>query len=69
MLFVKQEKKLINLIFAKKKVVEHLPNLNHQINKVEGIQKMATKMIIELRGLEYEERLKELGLGLKEQSV
>ena len=32
------------------------------IDKLEGIQKRATKMIIELRGLEYEERLRELGL-------
>ncbi|RNA23965.1 RNA-directed DNA polymerase from mobile element jockey-like [Brachionus plicatilis] len=33
-----------------------------EINKVEGIQKRATKMVIELRGLEYEEKLRELGL-------
>ena len=32
------------------------------IAKLEGIQKRATKMVIELRGLEYEERLRELGL-------
>ena len=33
-----------------------------EINKVEGIQKRATKMVIELRGLEYEDRLRELGI-------
>ena len=32
------------------------------ISKLEGFQKRATKMVIELRSLEYEERLKELGL-------
>ena len=32
------------------------------INKLEGIQKRATKMVIELRGLEYEERLRVLGM-------
>ena len=33
-----------------------------EINKLEGIQKRATKMVIELRGLEYEDRLRELGI-------
>jgi len=32
------------------------------IKKIEGIQKRATKMVIELRALSYEGRLKELGL-------
>ena len=32
------------------------------IKKIEGIQKRATKMVIELRGMEYEERLEALGL-------
>jgi hypothetical protein len=32
------------------------------IKKIEGIQKRATKMVIELRALSYEDRLKELGL-------
>ncbi len=32
------------------------------IKKMEGIQKRATKMVIELRALSYEDRLKELGL-------
>ncbi len=32
------------------------------ISKLEGIQKRATRMVIELKGLEYEKRLKELGL-------
>ena len=30
--------------------------------KIEGIQKRATKMVIELRSMEYEDRLKKLGL-------
>ncbi len=33
-----------------------------EINRLEGIQKRATKMVIELRGLVYEDRLKELGI-------
>ena len=32
------------------------------IKKIEGVQKRATKMVIELRTLNYEDRLKELGL-------
>ena len=32
------------------------------MSKLEGIQKRATKIVTELRGLEYEERLEELGL-------
>jgi len=32
------------------------------IKKIEGIQKRATKMVIEPRALSYEDRLKELGL-------
>ena len=32
------------------------------IKKLEGIQKRATKMVIELRSMEYEERLEVLGL-------
>ena len=32
------------------------------IKKIEGIQKMATKMVIELSSMEYEERLEVLGL-------
>ena len=32
------------------------------VKKLEGIQKRATKMVIELRGMEYEERLEILGL-------
>ena len=32
------------------------------IKKIEGIQKRATKIVIELRALSYEDRLKELGL-------
>ncbi len=33
-----------------------------EINRLEGIQKRATKMVIELRGIVYEDRLKELGI-------
>ena len=33
-----------------------------EINKVEGIQERATKMVIELTGLEYGDRLRELDL-------
>ncbi len=32
------------------------------IKKIENIQKRATKMVIELRALSYEDRLKKLGL-------
>ena len=32
------------------------------ISKLEGIQKRATEMIIELKGLEYKERLSRLGI-------
>ena len=32
------------------------------INKLEGIQKRATKMVIELRGLDYGDRLREHGV-------
>ena len=34
--------------------------------KIEGIQKRATKMVIELRSMEYEDRLKELRLSTLE---
>ncbi len=37
-----------------------------EINRLEGIQKRATKMVIELRGLVYEDRLKELGITSQE---
>jgi len=32
------------------------------MSKLEGIQRRATKMVIELRGLDYEKRLKKLGM-------
>ena len=36
------------------------------IAKLEGIQKRATKMVIELSGLEFDERLNHLGITSQE---
>ncbi len=38
------------------------PHLKKHINKMERVQRIATKMIPELKGLKYEERLERLGL-------
>ena len=38
------------------------PHMKNDIRKLERIQRMATKMVPELRDLEYEHRLKEMGL-------
>ena len=38
------------------------PNVKKDIRKLERIQRVATKMVPELRELTYEDRLKEMGL-------
>ena len=38
------------------------PHVKKDIRKLERIQRVATKMVPELRELAYEERLKEMGL-------
>jgi hypothetical protein len=67
--FILKEKNVI-LSLYKALVRPHLeyciqawrPHLIKDINKLEKVQRRATRMIIECRGLSYEERLKILGL-------